>query len=220
MADRSIRRPAAVMLAALVWPATAMAQQTVSLKNYDEVYARYLATARQTPSPPPPAAWMIDLAADPRARRANDLVTIRVLESLSAVGAADSNIGKNSSADVGLPGKPGELFGKLLPASSETKFNGSGGTTRTTELSAVMTARILEVLPNGDMVVEGVRELDVNGDRHLVVLTGVIRAIDILPGNVIASTRIGQLRIRSLSQGLIKDSLSPGWLIRMLNKIF
>ena len=63
-------------------------------------------------------------------------------------------------------------------------------------------------------------EIDVNGDRLLVVLSGVVRAVDILPGNVIPSTRIGQLRIRSLSQGLIKDSLSPGWLIRVLNKIF
>jgi flagellar L-ring protein precursor FlgH len=83
-----------------------------------------------------------------------------------------------------------------------------------------MTSRVTEVLPNGDLVVEGVREIDINGDRTLIVLTGVIRAIDILPGNVIPSSRIGQLRIRSLSQGLINDSLTPGWLIRILNKIF
>jgi len=122
--------------------------------------------------------------------------------------------------NISMPGKPGELFGKFLPASSDTKFNGAGGTSRSTELTAVLTSRITEVLPNGDMVVEGVRELDVNGDRTLIVLTGVIRAIDILPGNVIPSSRIGQLRIRSLSQGLIKDSLTPGYLIRLLNKIF
>ena len=108
----------------------------------------------------------------------------------------------------------------MFPASSDTKFNGAGGTTRTTELSATITARIVEVLPSGDLVVEGVREVDINGDRNVVVLTGVIRAIDIQPGNVVPSTRIGQLRIRSLSQGLIKDSLTPGWLIRVLNKIF
>lgn len=188
-------------------------------KNYDEVWQKYLEAARQLPATPP-TMWMTDLMRDPNARRLNDLVTVRVLESLSAVGNADANIGKNSSASVSLPGKTGELFGKVLPASSETKFNGSGGTSRTTELSATLTARVVEVLPNGDLVLEGVREIDVNGDRLLVVLTGVIRAIDVLPGNVIPSSRIGQLRIRSLSQGLIKDSLSPGWLIRVLNKIF
>jgi flagellar L-ring protein precursor FlgH len=188
-------------------------------RNYEEVYARYLSSARQMPASPVPL-WLADLAMDPRARRVNDLVTVRVLESLSAIGAADANIGKKSDMNITMPGEPGEFFGKFLPAASNTKFNGQGGTSRTTELTAVMTTRVLEVMPNGDMVVEGVRELDINGDRHLVVLTGVIRPIDILPGNVIPSTRIGQLRIRSLSQGLIKDSLTPGWLIRALNKIF
>ena len=54
----------------------------------------------------------------------------------------------------------------------------------------------------------------------LVVLSGVVRPIDIQPGNVIPSTMVGQLRIRSLSAGLVKDSLTPGWLIRALNKVF
>jgi flagellar L-ring protein precursor FlgH len=83
-----------------------------------------------------------------------------------------------------------------------------------------VTARVVEVLPNGDLVVEGLRELDVNGDLQVMVLTGVIRAVDIQPGNVISSTRVGHLQIRSVSRGLIRDNLSPGWLIRMLNKIF
>jgi flagellar L-ring protein precursor FlgH len=201
----------------LLSPASMLARQG---KGYDELYARYLAAARQ-PSAAPAPLWMTDLMTDPVARRMNDIVTVRVIESVSAAGSADSRTGKASSADVTFPpGRITDALGHILPTSSETKFTGSGGTTRTTELSAVMTARVVEVLPNGDLVVEGVRELDINGDRNLIVLTGVIRSIDILPGNVIPSTRIGQLRIRSLSQGLIKDSLSPGWLIRVLNKIF
>ena len=51
-------------------------------------------------------------------------------------------------------------------------------------------------------------------------LTGVVRQFDVQSGNVVSSARIGQLQIRSLSQGLIKDSLTPGWLIRALNKVF
>jgi flagellar L-ring protein FlgH len=214
--SRCFKRFVAAALVIAVPAVTFAGEQT---KNYDEMWNRYLNAARQIPATAPPL-WIADLTSDPTARRANDLVTVRVLESLSAVGNADSNVAKNSNASVSMPGKQGEIFSKLLPTSSETKFNGSGGTSRTTELSAVLTARVVEVLPNGDLVVEGVREIDVNGDRLLVVLSGVVRAIDILPGNVIPSTRIGQLRIRSLSQGLIKDSLSPGWLIRVLNKIF
>ncbi len=163
---------------------------------------------------------MTDLTSDPSARHVNDLVTIRVIESLSATGSADSKVDKSSSASADFPSPLSKALVKALPAATDTSFKGAGTTTRTTELSATLTARVLEVLPNGTLVIEGVREVDINGDRSLVVLSGVIRPLDILPGNIIPSSAIGQLRIRSLSQGLIHDSLTPGWLVRALNKIF
>jgi len=69
-------------------------------------------------------------------------------------------------------------------------------------------------------VLEGTREIDINGDRQIVVLTGVIRKADLLPDNSVLSTRIGQLRIRYFGQGLMKDNVKPGWLLRIINKIF
>ena len=83
-----------------------------------------------------------------------------------------------------------------------------------------MTARVSDVLPNGDMVVEGVREIEINGDRQIVVLTGVVRGADVDRSNIVLSTSIGQLRIRYFGRGLIKDNLKPGWLVRVLNKVF
>ncbi len=194
--------------------------KTLSAKDYKDLSERYLTSARKG-APAPAAAWMADLTTDPTARRLNDLVTVNVIENVSAATTADANVGKSSDANVSIPGPQiASQLSRLFPFSSETNFNGAGGTTRSTQLSARLTARVVEVLPNGDLVVEGVREVDVNGDRALVVLTGVIRSVDIQPTNVISSTRIGQLQIKALSQGLIKDSLSPGWLIRALNKIF
>ncbi len=211
------RQIGAVIVAALVLavPATASAQGT----GYDEAYARYLTAARAAGNAGR-ALWMTDLTSDLRARYVNDLVTIRVIESLSASGSANSNVGKNGSASASFPGEIGTQLGRLLPMQTGTAFNGSGGTTRTTELFVTMTARVIETLPSGDLVVEGVREVDINGDRSLVVLSGVVRPVDIQPGNVVLSTQVGQLRIRSLSAGLMKDSLTPGWLVRILNKIF
>ena len=83
-----------------------------------------------------------------------------------------------------------------------------------------MSARVSEVLPNGDLVVEGVRELEINGDRQMVVLSGVVRIADISTNNVVLSTSIGQMRIRYFGHGLMKDNLKPGWLVRILNRIF
>jgi len=200
----------------LAAPAAAQSQAPVS---YEDVYARYLESARDTEHAGR-AGWMTDLTSDQRARYVNDLVTIRVVESLSASGSAESNIGKNGSASAAFPGRIGTELARVLPMSTSTSFNGSGGTTRTTELFATLTARVVEVLPSGDLVVEGVREVDINGDRSVVVLSGVVRTADIRPGNVVLSTQVGQLRIQSLSAGLMRDSLTPGWLVRILNKIF
>ena len=196
-----------------------LAAQAINSTDYDQVYQRYLAAARRT-TDTGRGLWMTDLTSDPRAHYVNDLLTIKVVESLSASGSADSNVGKSGSGTASFPGQIGTTLGKILPTNTETKFKGSGGTTRTTELSAVLTARITEVLPSGDLVVEGVREVDINGDRSVVVLSGVVRPSDIQPGNVIPSTMVGQLRIRSLSAGLVHDSLAPGWLLRALNKVF
>lgn len=167
-----------------------------------------------------PSAWATDLLLDHRARRTGDLVTVQVIESISAVGSADSNMGKASKSDGKLPWPIPGKWSQALQSSSDTKFTGAGTTSRAASFTAVMTARVTERLPNGDLAIEGVREIVINGDRQFVTLSGVIRTADIAAGNVVASAFIGDLRIKYFGQGFMKDNLTPGWLIRFLNKIF
>ena len=197
--------------------------------NYDVLLAAYLQEARaQLTAPTPAALWMAGLMGDLRARNVNDLVTVQVVETITAQGSADSSLDKSSkgSASVSnLFGLESKYPGWLDPTSlaslgASTTFKGGGNTSRSGSLSAVMTARVADVLPNGNLVLEGVREIEINGDRQIVVLTGVVRPADIGPGNVVTSTAIGQMRIRYFGRGLIKDNLQPGWLVRVLNKIF
>jgi len=222
-----------VLLLAAVPAMAAQQQETKPPKpsdNYDELYARYLSAARTLPvtTTAPDTTWMSGLLPDLRARRVNDLVTVRVVESISAIGAADSNLDKTGSGSAslthlfGLESKyPGWLDPTSLAAvNSNTSFKGGGSTTRSGELSATMSARVVEVLPNGDLALEGVREVDINGDIQILVLTGVVRTADIGPGNVVPSTAIGQMRVRYFGRGLMKDNLKPGWIVRVLNKIF
>ena len=226
---RSKWMPFAVI--ALVTVATgAAAADRKGSDNYDELFEKYLRQARAAAEVPRTNdwSWMSRLALDHRARGVNDLLTIRVVESITGTGTADAATSKASSAGIGVS----SLFGieKKLPsaidptslvgAKANTDFKGSGATTRTGELSALITARVSDVLPNGDLVVEGVREIEINGDRQIVVLTGVVRPWDINPTNVVLSTSIGQLRIRYFGRGLTQDNLKPGWLIRILNKVF
>jgi flagellar L-ring protein precursor FlgH len=208
----------------------AWAQKTSTPDNYEVLYQRYLRSARavDTRDPAAPFAWMTTLSSDPRAHAVNDLLTVRVVESVTGTGSADASLAKKSAGSGSVTKMFGleKLISKSLdPASlastaSDTSFQGSGSTTRTGTLTATMTVRVAEVLPNGDLVLEGAREIDINGDRQMIVLTGVARPADIGPGNVVLSTQVGQLGIRYFGRGLIKDNLKPGWLIRVLNMVF
>jgi flagellar L-ring protein precursor FlgH len=180
------------------------------------------------PGPGASIGWMTSLGTDPRAHQVNDLVTVRVIENITATGKADSTLNKASAGKASvtsLAGAEKKLPGwidptNLVGAAADSKFQGGGATTRTGELTAVMTVRVAEVLANGDLVLEGAREIDINGDRQMVVLSGVVRPLDIGPNNVVLSTQVGQLSIRYFGNGLMKDNLRPGILIRLLNKIF
>ena len=197
--------------------------------NYDELFAKYLAQARASYTTSSPGTlWMSGLLGDLRARNVNDLVTVHVVEAITAQGTADAALNKKSNGAVavtnffGLESKyPKSLDPSSLAAlSTATTFTGGGNTSRSGSLSADMTARVAEVLPNGTLVIEGIREIEINGDRQIVVLTGLVRPSDISPGNVVPSPAIGEMRIRYLGSGLIKDNLQPGWLVKALNKIF
>ncbi len=235
MNDRTTRR---ARRAGLLWALCLLASPAVAQDapaparpdNYDEQLRQYLLAARSLPDPGSLNAnyWMTGLLADLRARRLNDLVTVRVTESVSAQGSADSNLDKSSNGTAALP----SIFGldskfpsfinpaNLATGNMSTTFQGGGSTNRAGTLSAVLTARVAEVLPTGDLAIEGIREIDINGDRQIIVLTGIVRPVDIGPGNVVLSTSVGQMRIRYFGQGLIRDNLKPGWLVRLLNKLF
>jgi flagellar L-ring protein precursor FlgH len=232
-----------IWLAAIVWFASsglALAQAskakntttqlTIPSNNvYDVLFPRYLQAAREMAKEDGNSIrWMIGLAADRRAREVNDLVTIRVIESIVATGSADAATTKSTKKSGGIT----NLFGlqsklpsfvdptSLIDTTGSSDFSGGGSTARSGDLKATVTARVVEVLPSGDLVIEGAREIDINGDRQVIVMTGVVRTADILQDNSVLSPRVGQLRIRYFGQGLIKDNLKPGWVVRLLNKIF
>jgi flagellar L-ring protein FlgH len=197
--------------------------------TYQRMFAHYLEEARNTPQTPQQQAigWMSDLSLDPRAHSVNDLLTVHVIENITGTGTANSQVDKASTGAAGLPNLFGleKHLGFLDPAnlantSSTTKFQGGGTTTGSSQLTADMTVRVSEVLPNGNLVLEGARSIDINGDKQVIVLSGVVRPTDVATDNSVLSTSVAQLQIRFFGQGLIKDSLQPGFLIRLLNKIF
>ncbi len=171
---------------------------------------------------------------DFRARRINDLVTILVVENITGYGTADTNTGRDSSLDAGVStffGAPLNLnlsnfFGKgntLSPnvkGSMKSDFKGSGETTREGKLIGTITARVVEVLPNGNLVLESRKEITINNEKQILIMSGIIRPEDISKNNTINSSMVADARIYFVGDGVIQEKQSPGWLVRFIDKVW
>jgi flagellar L-ring protein FlgH len=165
-----------------------------------------------------------DLIRDFKARYVDDVVTIKVLESTQALASADANGARNTQVTAGLD----KLFGlekhiselpTIASGKGSSSFEGKGSTTRATTLETTLTARVVDVLPNGYLVVEGMREIRVNNENQSVYLSGVVRPEDISPGNVVLSSAVAQMAVRVQGKGTVSQPLKPGWLYRILSGI-
>jgi flagellar L-ring protein precursor FlgH len=100
---------------------------------------------------------------------------------------------------------------------SESNLEGQGATSRSNTLTATLTARVVEVLPNGYLVLEGSKDVQANSERQKIVVRGVARWNDIGPGNTLRSDRLGQMEIRIDGKGVVADAIRrPNLLYRIL----
>lgn len=155
---------------------------------------------------------------DLRARNLNDIVNITVVENSTATNSANTATQKKGDASVTTPGF---LLGMKVPANpltlnSATDFTGQGSTTRTGQLNASISARVIQVLPNGDLVIEGRKEVTINREHQVLTVRGTIRQYDISPADVVLSTSIANMEINFDGKGIISDANKPA----LLSKIF
>jgi len=166
-----------------------------------------------------------------KARQVGDIVTINIVESSSATNNATTQTGRSSSVSGGLENLFGweqdyaasdnffNPFGSIK-GGLESTFDGSGSTSRAGKLNAFMTARITEILPNGDYRIVGSRDVTVNNDKQILILSGLVRSKDISADNVVLSTYIADARITYSGAGVIQDKQQPGWAARALDTIW
>jgi flagellar L-ring protein FlgH len=170
------------------------------------------------------SGYRSNLVRDAKARSIDDVVTIRVSETTQAVASADAKNARSTSASAGFD----NLFGlekvinelpTMVGGKSDSSFEGSGSTSRETTLQTSLTARVIDVLPNGYLVVEGMREIRVNNENQSVYLTGVIRPDDIGPRNTVLSSAVAQMSVRVQGKGVVSQPIKPGWLFKILTGI-
>jgi flagellar L-ring protein precursor FlgH len=169
------------------------------------------------------------MIADKRATAIGDIITIVIQENNSASKDNSTQTSKKSSIDAAVeaflysPGASGFLTknGKLpaMKMAGNQDFAGAGKIANNEKVTARIAARVVDVLPNRNLVIEGTRQIAFSGESQDAVLRGVIRAEDIAANNTIFSYNIADATIRYISKGTVTDNQRKGWFTKVWEKL-
>jgi flagellar L-ring protein precursor FlgH len=190
---------------------------------------RFIREATQTPRSAPYSSGSLytagsilgDLPGDFRGVNVNDLITIVVSDRATALAKGTATSKRTSSASASIPALAGPTRGRILPNLAQLQGNqqleGQGQTSRDMVLTTTITGRITHVLPNGNFIVEGAKDIVVNSERQSVTIRGVGRWTDLSAANQVASDRLGYLEIKVQGKGVVNDAVRrPNLLYRIL----
>lgn len=170
--------------------------------------------------------------ADIKGRTVGDIITVVIVENASASKEATTETDRTSSMSAGITNLLGmeKYIGEignsmidptsLVKASTANDFEGSGKTERKEELAATLTTQVIEMLPNGNLRIEGNKTVTVNNEMQIVKLSGIVRQADVSPRNIVDSKNILNARIAYVGEGVISDKQQQGWLVRGLDKVW
>jgi flagellar L-ring protein precursor FlgH len=176
-------------------------------------------------------APLMAMFSDQKARSVGDIVTIRIAESSDATNQASTATDRSSSLSASVDAffnaekrYPADqpFFNPFSRVSGgvESEFEGTGTTRRSGDLNAYITALVTQVLPNGNLVVTGSREVLINNENQIIQLTGVVRPRDISADNQVLSTFVADARISYSGSGVVNDRQKPGWLTNIVMKVW
>jgi len=222
-----MKRPLLILMLA----ATAFAAKKKPAAPAQPPLDRYVNEARARSLEAAPAApgsiWvagsrLADAARDLRASQLDDVITIVVVESASAVASGSTKTQRSSStknsvaALVGIT-KPTGPLANLAGITGDTQLAGQGTTSRDIVINTTLTARVTAVLPNGGMLVEASKDVGINSENQVITVRGIVRPADIGADNTVRSDRLGQLEVKVNGKGVVGDAIKrPFILYRLL----
>ncbi|MDH5429087.1 MAG: flagellar basal body L-ring protein FlgH [Nitrospirota bacterium] len=162
---------------------------------------------------------------DRRASRVGDIVIVQIVEQHSGSKTASTKADRSASLNAGASGgffDLHDLLGdvrNLFSADVETgnSFEGDGSTSRQDSLTGTIAAQVVEVLPNGDLRIQGKRKVKVNSETQTMTIKGIVRRIDLDTQNTVASSAVANADISYTGLGVVDDVQTPGWLTRVFN---
>jgi flagellar L-ring protein precursor FlgH len=168
----------------------------------------------------------IELFADLKARRVGDVLTIRLTETTSASKSAVTKTAKTTTVNNTGP----TVLGRTITAAGvpiftttlagADSFDGEGSSTQGNTLAGSLTVTVMEVQPNGNLMVQGDKTLKLNQGDEFVHVSGVVRVADIQADNTVTSDRVSDAHISYSGKGVIDSANRMGWLARFFNSVF
>lgn len=155
---------------------------------------------------------------DLRARHVGDLVTVILTERTDASKSSSTSTSKTTSFGIGA----GTLLDQTITESSvdsSKEFEGGGASSQNNRLSGSLTAVVVDVLPNGLMVIEGHKDILINNGREFLQVRGLVRPLDIDASNTVPSTRIANAQIAFSGRGALASASREGWLTRVFGSV-
>jgi flagellar L-ring protein precursor FlgH len=156
--------------------------------------------------------------------QAGDIITIVISEESNAQSKATTSTQKQSTTEV-TSGPKIPTFKKLIDKfvgnhEINNEFDGSGTTTRSGRLSGTLTAKVLEVLPNGNLLIEGSRSIMVNRETQIMRVRGIARPRDVDASNSVNSRLLADAQIKFDGKGAIGRANRQGLITKFMDVIF
>jgi len=164
------------------------------------------------------------LYADQSARQVGDLLTVRIQESQVIQNNESSSLAKDSTLDAAITNfdiKPNAF--DQLPAvamNSSREFEGSATYNKNGNFEASLTVMVIDVLPNGNMVIEGSRDIRMDREHKRIRISGIVRPQDVAPSNTVPSSSVAQARISYEGTGPLTRTTNPSWFDVLLDFIW
>lgn len=155
---------------------------------------------------------------DRRARYVGDTMTIRISENTAATKKANNKLDRSASNSAsvstltGLPGKG--TLGLGLETSTANAFEGKGDASNTNTFTGTITVTVIDVYPNGNLLVSGEKQLSIGQEQEYVRVSGVVNPSFVDASNTIDSSKVADARIEYKSSGQLSDGMVMGWLGR------
>ncbi|MEP5765405.1 MAG: flagellar basal body L-ring protein FlgH [Halieaceae bacterium] len=152
---------------------------------------------------------------DVKARQIGDILTVVLSESTSGQKQADTSIDKSTSNNMSVPNVGGETWGNWgAELESESEFSGEGASRQSNKLDGSISVVVTDILPGGNLVVQGEKWIAINQGDEYVRLSGIVRPEDVSTQNTVPSTKIADARISYGANGAVAEANSVGWLSR------